>query len=132
MPVTEFFVSMNPPTATAQEKKVAMIGGRPRFYDPPKVKAAKAELTAEIAPFAPKQPLTKAVRLTVEWHFPKIKGRKNGEYKTTRPDTDNLQKALKDIMTKLGFWKDDALVVSELTEKFWADTPGIFIRIEEV
>ena len=57
---------------------------------------------------------------------------KDGEYKATRPDTDNLQKMLKDCMTKCGFWKDDALVVSEITEKFWAKTPGIFIRIEDV
>ena len=35
-------------------------------------------------------------------------------------------------MTKVGFWKDDALVASEITEKFWADQPGIYIRIEEL
>lgn len=27
---------------------------------------------------------------------------KDGEYKTTRPDTENLQKLLKDVMTGLG------------------------------
>ena len=31
-----------------------------------------------------------------------------------------------------GFWKDDALVASEFVEKFWADIPGIHIRIEEL
>jgi Holliday junction resolvase RusA-like endonuclease len=35
-------------------------------------------------------------------------------------------------MTHLGYWEDDALVASEITEKFWADTPGIYIRIEEL
>ena len=35
-------------------------------------------------------------------------------------------------MTKLGFWKDDALVASEVIEKFWSDVPGIFISIEEI
>jgi Holliday junction resolvase RusA-like endonuclease len=35
-------------------------------------------------------------------------------------------------MTKLGFWTDDALVASEIIEKFWAEIPGIFIRIEEI
>ena len=35
-------------------------------------------------------------------------------------------------MTKCGFWRDDALVASEITEKFWADVPGIWIRIEEL
>lgn len=53
-------------------------------------------------------------------------------YKSTKPDTDNLQKMLKDVMTELNFWKDDALVASEVIEKFWAEVPGIYIRIEEL
>lgn len=55
-----------------------------------------------------------------------------GEYRITKPDTDNLQKLLKDCMTSVGFWKDDALVASEIAEKFWADPPGIYIRIKEL
>lgn len=51
---------------------------------------------------------------------------------TTKPDTDNLQKLLKDCMTKLGYWQDDAQVASEIVEKFWADTVGIYIKIEEL
>lgn len=35
-------------------------------------------------------------------------------------------------MTATGFWTDDALVASEIVEKFWAQQPGIFIRIEEL
>lgn len=48
----------------------------------------------------------------------------------TRPDTDNLQKLLKDVLTGLGFWKDDALVAVEHVDKRWADRPGIYIKIE--
>ena len=73
--------------------------------------------------------MTKGVRLAVKWCFPNG-NHKNGEYRTTKPDTDNLQKLLKDVMTDLGFWKDDALVASEIVEKFWAETPGIFIYVE--
>jgi len=39
---------------------------------------------------------------------------------------------LKDCMTKLGYWQDDAQVASEIAEKFWADTVGIYIKIEEL
>ena len=39
---------------------------------------------------------------------------------------------LKDCMTGLGYWADDALVASEITEKFWSELPGIYIAIEEV
>ena len=41
-------------------------------------------------------------------------------------------KMLKDVMTNLKYWKDDSLVASEITEKFWADVPGIYVRIEEL
>ena len=56
----------------------------------------------------------------------------NGTYRITKPDTDNLQKLLKDCMTRVGFWEDDALVASEIVEKFWSQVPGIYIRIEEL
>ena len=36
------------------------------------------------------------------------------------------------LMTATGFWTDDALVASEIVEKFWAERPGIFIRVEEL
>ncbi|MGN0508692.1 MAG: RusA family crossover junction endodeoxyribonuclease [Ruminococcus sp.] len=127
----QFFMPMIPPTVTAQEHKVAVRNGKPQFYDPPEVKDAKLKLTAALAKNKNyERPLCSPVRLMVKWLFPVTGSHKDGEYKFTRPDTDNLQKMLKDCMTLCGFWKDDALVVSEITEKFWADNPGIFIRIE--
>lgn len=127
----QFFMPMDPPTVTAQEHKVAVRNGEPHFYDPPELKAAKEKLAAHLSQHTIPQPLTSGVRLVTKWLFPIQGSHKNGEYKTTRPDTDNLQKMLKDCMTKCGFWKDDALVVSEIVEKFWAEIPGIFIRIED-
>lgn len=127
----QFFMPMVPPTVTAQEHKVAVRNGEPHFYDPPELKAAKEKLVAHLSQHTIPQPLTSGVRLVTKWLFPIQGSHKNGEYKTTRPDTDNLQKMLKDCMTKCGFWKDDALVVSEIVEKFWAEIPGIFIRIED-
>lgn len=128
----QFFLPMIPPTVTAQEHKVTVIHGKPRFYDPPEVKEARSKLTAALAAYTPSEPTDKAVRLVVKWLFPLTGKHKNGEYKATKPDTDNLQKLLKDCMTKCGFWHDDALVASEVIEKFWADVPGIWIRIEEL
>ena len=130
--MTEFFMAMIPPTVTAQEHKVTVVNGKPRFYDPPEVKNAKEKLTAHLGKHVPAPMYASGVRLTVKWLFAKGDSHKNGEYKITKPDTDNLQKMLKDCMTKLGYWKDDALVCSEIIEKFWADTPGIYIRIEEL
>ena len=127
-----FFLPIIPPTVTHQEKKVTVKNGKPVFYEPPELKDARAKLSAYLAPHAPKQPFKKALRLIVKWCFPVTGEHKNGEDKYTKPDTDNLQKMLKDCITNCGFWKDDALVSSEIIEKFWADIPGIWIRIEEV
>ena len=130
--MTEFFASMIPPTVTHQEKQVAVWKGKPRFYDPPQLKEARAKLKAYLAPYRPDVPYEDGVRLIVRWCFPLTGIHNDGEYRVTKPDTDNLQKMLKDVMTDLHFWRDDALVCSELVEKFWAKHPGIYVRIEEV
>lgn len=105
--------------------------GKPVFYDPPEVLAARSKLTAYLAGHKPAYPLEGAVRLLVKWCFPR--GRhKDGEYRITKPDTDNLNKLLKDCMTDVGFWKDDAQVASEICEKFWTEIPGIYIALEKL
>lgn len=130
--MTEFFMAMIPPTATAQEHKVAVRNGKPIFYDSPEVKAAKEKLIANLSKYSLNTPYREGVRLITKWLFPNDGKHKNGEYKISKPDTDNLQKMFKDCMTKLDFWTDDQLVASEICEKFWADIPGIYVRIEEL
>ena len=128
----KFFLAMIPPTVTAQEHKVATVKGRPIFYDTPEIKDAKSKLMAYLSKYKPEKPIECGVMLTAKWLFPKGKKHKNGEYRISKPDTDNLNKLLKDCMTKVGFWKDDALVASEHIEKFWADIPGIYIQIDDL
>lgn len=129
----EFFMPMaKVPTTTHQQKQVTVKNGKPIFYEPADLQAARSKLTAHLGPHAPTEKSTGPVRLMVKWCFPLSGKHRDGEWKTTKPDTDNLQKLLKDCMTDLGFWVDDALVVSEITEKFWAKVSGIYIRIEEL
>ena len=136
----EFFMPMIPPTVTAQEKKVTVRNGHAIFYEPAELKAAKSKLLGELARHKPDEPITgQPVELVVKWCFPeKTKTTKTtNETKVTwrieKPDTDNLNKLLKDCMTKVGFWKDDALVCRDIIEKFWVNEhPGIYIRVEEL
>lgn len=129
---TEFFMPMIPPTCTQQEHQVRVVKGKPQFYEPTELKAARSKLEAHLAGHVPEEKYTDAVRLMTKWCFPISGKHQDGEYKTTKPDTDNLQKMLKDVMTKLKYWTDDALVASEITEKFWAKVPGIYIVIESL
>lgn len=136
----EFFMPMQPPSVTYQEHKVAVRDGKPIFYEPPELRAARTKLMGHLGRYRPKEPLTDAVRLITKWIWPlsedkarQIRGwglSDYAEYKVTKPDTDNMIKLLKDCMTHCGFWKDDAQVASEITEKFLGLHPGIYVKIE--
>ena len=122
-------MAMLPPTITQQEKSITIRNGKPVVYEPAELKQAREKLRAHLAKHVPQKSFTGPVWLGVKWCFP-IRGRhRDGEYKATKPDTDNLEKLLKDVMTELGFWTDDAQVASELCEKFWAEIPGIYILL---
>lgn len=125
----QFFMPMIPPTVTHQEKQITVVNGKPRLYEPAELKATRVKLRDYLAMHRPEEAMVGGVRLTVKWLFPRG-NHPDGSYRITKPDTDNLQKLLKDVMTELYFWKDDAQVASEISEKFWAQVPGIFIRLE--
>ena len=128
----ELFLEMDPPTVPAQMHKVTVRHGKPAFYDTVQLKQARAQFLAALKPEAPAEPLEGPVSLMVVWHF-RTKSHKEGELRVTRPDTDNLQKLLKDCMTAAGFWKDDAQVCVETAVKVWTRTkPGIFIQVQEI
>jgi Holliday junction resolvase RusA-like endonuclease len=127
-----FFMPMIPPTKTHQQKKVAIRNGKPIFYEPRELQEARVKLREHLSQHVPTGKFITGVRLVTKWLFPITGKHVEGEYKITKPDTDNLQKMLKDVMTDVGYWVDDALVCSEIIEKFYADKPGIYISIEEM
>lgn len=53
------------------------------------------------------------------------------QFKTTRPDLDNLMKNLQDYMTKLGYYTDDSQIVVLIAKKYYLDKNQIDIEIEE-
>lgn len=132
--MTEFFIPLkDPPTVTSQEKGLDTRNGQKRFYTKYEVRAVKQRFIELLSVHRPPEPMTCGVRLTTKWLYPDRSGRhRDGEYKTTKPDTDNTIKLFKDCMTSAGFWKDDAQVASEHTEKFWVrESPsGIYVKIE--
>lgn len=128
----QFFMPMIPPTVTFQDKELAVVKGRPIIHDSAQLHAVKAKLRGHLAKHAPVEPIQGPIRIMVKWCYPVTGKHKAGEWKTTKPDTDNLQKALLDCMTKLRFWKDDAQVCSQIVEKFWSDVPGIFVFINQL
>lgn len=127
-----FFLEIDPPTATSQENQTAFVNGRLMHYKSKRAKATFAILTDALRPFVPPEPMDGPIRLICEWRFPMGKSHVDREWRITRPDTDNLQKALKDVMTRLGFWVDDSRVCCELVSKTWSAAPGIEITVEQI
>lgn len=131
-PMHDFFLELNPPRVTGQMKGINFA--QRRVYTKPAVLEAEQLFTWHLKRHAPKEPIKGAVSLTVSFFFGYSgKSHTDGEWKTTRPDTDNLIKVLKDTMTKMRFWEDDAQVAEETVRKQWSKIkPGIAIRIAAI
>lgn len=127
-----FFLSLDPPRVTGQMKGINFE--ECRVYTKPQVLEAEALFAWHLKRHVPKEPLKGALRLAVTFFFGYSgKSHGDGEWKTTRPDTDNLIKVLKDTMTKLRFWNDDAQVAEETVRKQWSKIkPGIAIEIAQL
>lgn len=118
--------------------------GRPRFaagraYTPAKtLRWEELAKWSAAAQYGPLPPVDGAVRLTVTARFtiPKSWSRTKrakaigGVIKhTSRPDADNLLKAVGDAMNGV-LWLDDSQVCEARVEKLWGETPGVYIMVE--
>lgn len=128
-----FFIELEKiPKTTAQQKKVRVVNNIPIFYDHPNLKLAKSIFIKELSKYKPQKQLTGALSLKIFWQFEKTKKSKDGEYKITRPDLDNLNKGFQDCLTKTGFFKDDAQIVELYTTKKYSDKVGIYVELTEL
>lgn len=84
-------------------------------------KANERTLEAFLMPHRPAEPLRGPLELSFTAYFPipkswpkkrREKAMCGGVWHTARPDLDNLQKQLKDALTRMGFWGDDSQVAS--------------------
>lgn len=133
-----FFAPMeNVPTATKQMRKLKAVHDREsgkwraRSYPSERWLAAEDAIRAALEPHRPDEPLKGPLELDATWCFP-TDGMPDGSPKMTPPDTDNLDKGLKDIMTSLGWWENDAQVAVERIAKVHSRVTGIRIDIERI
>lgn len=130
----QFVLDIDPPRTTAQQQRIAgrRADGRPFIYDSKKLSAARNTLRTALLPHRPEEPLQGCVRIDVEWVFATPDKKKWGKWKTTRPDRSNLMKMFEDEMTRAGFWRDDAQLVSGNVDKYWDKEGRIVVCIEEL
>lgn len=122
----DIWIPGKPPTATAQQKGRSRSGV---WYKPKHLREAEELYMNWLAIQKPAQPMEGPIVLRVDFLFPATKPHKPGDPKTTRPDTDNMVKLLKDCLTRSGYWLDDAQVADETVIKIYDKDPGIRIMI---
>lgn len=83
----EFFIDGKIPAGTHQMKKVCVVGGKPRFYEPANLKAAREYYMARLKEFAPKEPIAKdtAIELHTIWFYKPSKKKASRLPKRPRP-----------------------------------------------
>lgn len=110
-----------PVRVTEQQHRLGgrKANGQRIVYRDKRLEAAREELLEELKQYRDMDTLEGPIYLKVIYGFPTADPKKIGTWKITRPDTDNLQKMLKDCMTEAGYWKDDAQVVVEEVTKIW-------------
>lgn len=134
----EFFFRIEPDVSKLTHQngiKPGVLGnGKPYIHKTPALENLEAFYISHLKSFAPASPWTCPIHLTTAWYFLRP-ARAKGIFKTTKPDTDNLVKTLKDCMKKAGFFTDDALVVIDTVAKYWFDASqkhGILIRLQDL
>lgn len=114
------YLPMDPPTRTAQQKGIRIVRGHAQFYEKKEVSEAKAILKDQLLPYVPDEPYKGPLMVGVVFAFSTTVRRKiRDEFRTTRPDIDNLFKGLADCLTELGFWEDDSLICELNLRKIW-------------
>lgn len=141
----EFFVEGIP---KAQARPCAFYNkktGRAGVYD----KGNSAEWKSKIVDACVKNEIKSfgscCIHLEMVFHMPRpkshfvsnnmAKGLKNDstDLHTSRPDLDNLEKAVMDAMTDYGVWQDDSFVCSKRSVKIYADNEvGMSVTIRVI
>lgn len=110
------------------------INGKARMFNPGTAEHWKSQIAKSVQDYLPDQPHEGPMIVSMSFYFkrPKSHFTKKGKltksaqaekmYHTSKPDFDNLEKAVSDCLTEIGFWKDDSQVVQWAGYKFWTAT----------
>ena len=116
-----------------------------RVYDPGTAEGWKSAIAVAAKPHIPATPIARPISLTLRFHIARPKshyrsGRNRDQLKAdttfghcSKPDLDNLEKAVMDALSVLGFWSDDSHVCNKSSSKAWCAGPvgvGCAVRIE--
>ena len=115
-----------------QRKGITKRVGKLRFYDRDGVSNREVKMLLRF--YKPKTPIADGVQIKLDVTFySKIKSKKKWwQWKTTRPDIDNLLKNLQDYLTRFEYYHDDSQIVELHARKFYAESNVIKIELTEI
>ena len=142
----QFTLNIIPPNSTAQSgKKLGTIINKKTGKAFTRMYKTKQSIEVEKCYYAvlyqhrPQKMLTGPLKLEAKFYYPYRKSEKKSIVKagklvpkTTKSDGDNLSKQFTDVLTKLGFMEDDALIFDLHIVKYWAPEGKIEVQLEEV
>lgn len=118
------------------------FNGKARVFDPGTAEHWKSQIAKAVQDYLPEQPHDGPMTVSMAFYFKRPKSHYTGKgkltkaaqtekmYHTSKPDFDNLEKAVSDCLTEVGFWKDDSQVVQWAGYKFWtAASPKLELKI---
>jgi Holliday junction resolvase RusA-like endonuclease len=125
--------------------RAVAFAGRARMYDDPKhaVHGWRDLITLAAQPVRPDQPIAGPIDVEMDFRMPRprshfTKAGALSKHATcwceTKPDCDNLAKAVLDVLTNIQFWRDDSQVVTTTVSKRYAtDRPaGATIKVRAI
>lgn len=110
-----------------------------RVYDAGTAEGWKSAIADALRDKRPAQPITGPVTISCRFSFPRPERLKrksvtaNPIPHVSKPDIDNLLKAVTDCLTAIGVWTDDALIQRATLAKWYCaagELPGLEMRIE--
>lgn len=116
-----------------------------RIYDAGTAEGWKSQIAMKATPHRPAAPFDGPLSVNATFIFKRPNAHFVGnkpakplradapEWHTTKPDRDNLEKALLDTITQLGgFWHDDTQVCAGEIRKVYGATPGAVVEISTI
>jgi len=127
----QFFI---PAVPVAQgSKRAFVVGKRAVIVDTnkDKIRDFRATVSDVAAPYVGRFPKDTAVFLEATFYLPRPKSVRR-KHPTVAPDSDKLDRALRDALTVAGVWADDAQVVKAHILKEYAAKPGVHVTLVEL
>ena len=117
---------------TQQQKGIKKVKGKLQLYD--RRGTNNYSLKAQLMKNKPKECFEKNVplKLSVTFFYAIKQKKRWWQWKTSRPDLDNLMKNLQDYMTKLRYYSDDSQIVWLEAKKVNDEKNRIEIEITDV